>query len=124
MQVAYNPSDWEEISIGDNVLIGSNATILPVRIVSNVVIGCGAVVTGDILEPGTYVGNPAKKCSAAAKGRPAEAGPLGQPRPVPASSRFNHILEAVPAALIAAVVTTGILLVVFSRREARAQSLA
>ncbi|MDU7693252.1 MAG: N-acetyltransferase [Helicobacter sp.] len=46
-------------SIGDNVLIGSNATILPVTICSNVTIGSGTVVTKDISKPGIYAGNPA-----------------------------------------------------------------
>ena len=54
-------SKWKSTYIGNNVSIGSNATILPVRIVDNVVIGAGAVVTKDILEPGVYAGNPAKK---------------------------------------------------------------
>lgn len=52
---------FEETSIGNNVSIGSNATILPVRICNNVVIGAGSVVTKDIEEAGFYVGNPAKK---------------------------------------------------------------
>jgi acetyltransferase-like isoleucine patch superfamily enzyme len=51
---------WKSTSIGDNVSIGTNATILPVNIVGNVVIGAGSVVTRDILEPGIYAGNPAK----------------------------------------------------------------
>lgn len=50
---------WEKTSIGDNVSIGSNATILPVTVCSNVVIGAGAVVTKDIKIPGIYAGNPA-----------------------------------------------------------------
>lgn len=52
---------WEVTSVGDNVSIGSNATILPVTICSKVVIGAGAVVTKDITQPGFYAGNPAKK---------------------------------------------------------------
>jgi len=52
---------WKKTSIGNNVSIGSNATILPVNICDNVVIGAGAVVTKDITEPGVYVGNPARK---------------------------------------------------------------
>lgn len=52
---------WEKTRVGDNVSIGSNATILPVEIVSNVVVGAGSVVTRDILIPGVYVGNPASK---------------------------------------------------------------
>lgn len=51
---------WKSTSIGNNVSIGTNATILPVEIVDNVVIGAGSVVTRDILEPGIYAGNPAK----------------------------------------------------------------
>jgi acetyltransferase-like isoleucine patch superfamily enzyme len=52
---------WKRTIIGNNVSIGSNATILPVKICDNVVIGAGAVVTKDINSPGTYVGNPVKK---------------------------------------------------------------
>lgn len=52
---------WKETSIGDRVSIGSNATILPVRICGGAVIGAGAVVTRDINEPGVYAGNPARK---------------------------------------------------------------
>ena len=51
---------WKSTRIGSNVSIGSNATILPVNICDNVVIGAGSVVTKDIVKPGTYVGNPAK----------------------------------------------------------------
>jgi acetyltransferase-like isoleucine patch superfamily enzyme len=47
--------------IGDQVSIGSNATILPVNICDRVVIGAGAVVTKDIDQPGIYAGNPARK---------------------------------------------------------------
>jgi len=52
---------WKETHIGNNVSIGSNATILPVSICHDVVIGAGAVVTKDITEKGVYVGNPAKR---------------------------------------------------------------
>jgi acetyltransferase-like isoleucine patch superfamily enzyme len=52
---------WKATKIGNHVSIGSNATILPVNICDNVVIGAGAVVTKNITEPGTYAGNPAKK---------------------------------------------------------------
>ena len=51
---------WKETVIGSFVSIGSNATILPVTICDHVVIGAGAVVTTDILEPGIYAGNPAR----------------------------------------------------------------
>lgn len=52
---------WKSTTIGNKVSIGSNATILPVNICDNVVIGAGAVVTKNINTPGVYVGNPAKK---------------------------------------------------------------
>jgi acetyltransferase-like isoleucine patch superfamily enzyme len=51
---------WRSTSIGDRVSIGSNATILPVSICADVVIGAGAVVTKDITKPGIYAGNPAR----------------------------------------------------------------
>ena len=54
-------SKWKSTQIGNNVSIGSNATIMPVNICDRVVIGAGSVVTRDISEPGVYVGNPAKK---------------------------------------------------------------
>ncbi|MEO0896469.1 MAG: acyltransferase [Bacteroidota bacterium] len=56
-----NKDLWMETHIGNKVSIGSNATILPVTICDNVVIGAGSVVTKSITEPGIYVGNPAKK---------------------------------------------------------------
>jgi len=52
---------WKETRIGNRVCIGSNATILPVVICDNVVIGAGSVVTKNISESGVYAGNPAKK---------------------------------------------------------------
>ncbi|HPH85009.1 MAG TPA: acyltransferase [Ferruginibacter sp.] len=51
---------WKKTIIGNKVSIGSNATILPVSICDNAVIGAGAVVTKDISRPGIYAGNPAK----------------------------------------------------------------
>ncbi|MCG7508155.1 acyltransferase [Mesorhizobium retamae] len=53
-------TQWRSTMIGSNVSIGSNATIMPVSICDNVVIGAGAVVVKDIVEPGVYAGNPAK----------------------------------------------------------------
>jgi len=47
-------------SVGDNVRIGSNATILPVNIGDNVIIGAGAVVTKDVAANSVVKGNPAK----------------------------------------------------------------
>ena len=51
---------WKSTLIGNHVSIGTNATILPVRICDHVVIGAGAVVTKNISVPGTYCGNPAR----------------------------------------------------------------
>lgn len=46
--------------IGNNVRIGSNATILPINIGDNAVIGAGAVVTKDVPANSIIKGNPAK----------------------------------------------------------------
>lgn len=51
---------WRSTKLGNHVSVGTNATILPVSICDRVVIGAGAVVTKDIVEPGIYVGNPAR----------------------------------------------------------------
>jgi acetyltransferase-like isoleucine patch superfamily enzyme len=51
---------WRATTIGNRVSVGSNATILPVKICDDVVIGAGAVVTKDITVSGSYVGNPAR----------------------------------------------------------------
>lgn len=53
-------SQWRETKIGNNVSIGSNATILPTIICDNVVIAAGAVITKNIEIPGIYAGNPAR----------------------------------------------------------------
>ena len=57
-----NSSDWilRKTSVGDNVRIGSNATILPVKIGNNVIIGAGSVVLSNIPDNSIYFGNPAK----------------------------------------------------------------
>ena len=51
---------WRSTRIGNRVSIGSNATLLPVTVCDDVVIGAGAVVTKDITQPGIYAGNPAR----------------------------------------------------------------
>jgi acetyltransferase-like isoleucine patch superfamily enzyme len=56
-----NKNLWKKTLIGNHVSIGSNATILPVNICDNVVIGAGSVVTKNITKSGVYFGNPAKK---------------------------------------------------------------
>jgi acetyltransferase-like isoleucine patch superfamily enzyme len=55
---------WRETRIGNRVSIGSNATIMPVRIADDVVVGAGSVVTRDITEAGAYAGNPARRLKA------------------------------------------------------------
>ena len=55
-----NKELWRSTTIGNRVSIGSGATILPVTICDDVVVGAGAVVTTDIAVPGSYVGNPAR----------------------------------------------------------------
>ena len=56
-------TQWKETHIGNRVSIGTNATIMPVKICDDVVIGAGSVVTKDITEAGTYAGNPARRMS-------------------------------------------------------------
>ena len=57
----YLISTTRPITIGSDVWIGGNATILPgVTIGNNVIIGAGAVVTGDIPDNSVAVGVPAK----------------------------------------------------------------
>lgn len=50
---------WKHTKLGDRVSVGTNATLLPVTICDDVVIGAGAVVTKNIEKPGFYAGNPA-----------------------------------------------------------------
>lgn len=53
-------SKWRPTKVGNRVSLGSNATILPVTIADDVVVGAGAVVTKDLVVAGTYAGNPAR----------------------------------------------------------------
>lgn len=52
--------NWHKTKVGNKVLIGSNATILPVKINDNIIIGAGSVVVNDLVVSGVYAGNPAK----------------------------------------------------------------
>lgn len=48
--------------IGNRCFVGSNSTIAQgVTVCNDVIIGAGSVVIKDIIEPGTYVGNPCRK---------------------------------------------------------------
>ena len=58
--VNREPDKWEETLVEDNVVIGSNATILPVHIGKNSIIGAGSVVTKNVPENSIVMGNPAK----------------------------------------------------------------
>ena len=59
-RISKNKKDWKPTIVEDEVVIGSNATILPVRIVKGCVIGAGSVVTKNLNKKGIYAGNPAK----------------------------------------------------------------
>jgi acetyltransferase-like isoleucine patch superfamily enzyme len=57
-----NFESWirRETMIGDDVRIGSNVTLLPVKIGDNSIIGAGSVVTKDVPTNCVVAGNPAK----------------------------------------------------------------
>ena len=59
-KISRNPISFKKTKIGNNVVLGSNVTLLPVSIVSGSVIGAGSVVTKNIIKKGIYAGNPAK----------------------------------------------------------------
>ena len=59
-KISRNSSYFKKTIIGNNVVIGSNVTLLPVSIVSGAVIGAGSIVTKSIKKKGIYAGNPAK----------------------------------------------------------------
>tara|TARA_B110000483_G_scaffold9932_1_gene11747 strand:+ start:2581 stop:3033 length:453 start_codon:yes stop_codon:yes gene_type:complete len=59
-EIINDAKNFFSTNIDNNVIIGSNSTILPVNICSGTVIGAGSVVTKDINIKGTYAGNPAK----------------------------------------------------------------
>ncbi len=53
-------SSWIKIIVGDNVTIGSGATVLTTSICSGAVIGAGSVVIRPVTVKGIYAGNPAR----------------------------------------------------------------
>ena len=59
-KINRNSQYFKKTIIEDDVLIGSNSTILPVNICRGSVIGAGSVVTKNITKKGIYAGNPAK----------------------------------------------------------------
>lgn len=60
--IAPNATLGGGVNIGNRVMIGAGAVVLPgISIGAEVVVGAGAVVLRSIDEPGTWVGNPARK---------------------------------------------------------------
>ncbi len=59
-KVTRDPKLFKKTKLGNNVVIGSNTTLLPVSIVSGTVIGVGSTVTKNINTKGIYAGTPAK----------------------------------------------------------------
>lgn len=53
-------SHWKETTIKKGAVIGSNATLFPVKIGENSEVGAGTVVTKDVPDNCIVVGNPAK----------------------------------------------------------------
>jgi UDP-perosamine 4-acetyltransferase len=50
------------VAIGDNCMMGTGVNVIQsISICAGTLIGAGAVVLCDVTEPGTYVGNPAKR---------------------------------------------------------------
>lgn len=60
----YPPSgdanQWEGVTVEEGAAIGTNATILPVTIGKNAMVGAGAVVTEDVPPNAIVAGNPAE----------------------------------------------------------------
>jgi acetyltransferase-like isoleucine patch superfamily enzyme len=54
---------WENTIIKKGAVIGSGAVLFPVKIGRNAVVGAGAVVTKDVPDSATVIGNPARAIS-------------------------------------------------------------
>lgn len=75
------PEKFARTTICKGASIGANATILPVRIGSNAMVGAGAVVTKDVPPNAIVVGNPARiigYCGVSKKSAADETAPQGK----------------------------------------------
>ena len=55
-----NREEWEATKVREGASIGTNATLLPVEIGKNALVGAGAVVIDDVPENAIVAGNPAE----------------------------------------------------------------
>ncbi len=62
VHIAPNTTICGRTFIGNNSFIGAGSIVIDkIKVTNNVVIGAGSVITKDILEPGIYVGSPARR---------------------------------------------------------------
>lgn len=62
VHISPNSSLSGRTIIGDNCQIGTNCVTIPgVSIADNVIVGAATVITKNLIEPGVYVGSPARK---------------------------------------------------------------
>lgn len=55
-----DPEEWEETVVGEGASVGTNATLLPVEVGEDALVGAGAVVTEDVPDGAIVAGNPAE----------------------------------------------------------------
>lgn len=55
-----NPDKWQSTLVREGASIGSNATLLPVEVGENALVGAGSVVTEDVPDNAIVAGNPAE----------------------------------------------------------------